>query len=75
MVSLEGEKQLEKAIIKNNITGKETTIEIASFFPYIGMEATTKFIKDLDITDEKGFIITDENMQTKIKGIFAVWWY
>ncbi|UWV77958.1 hypothetical protein NW070_03745 [Mycoplasmopsis cynos] len=37
----------------------------------MGMEATTKFIKDLDITDEKGFIITDENMQTKIKGIFA----
>ncbi|WP_322961528.1 NAD(P)/FAD-dependent oxidoreductase [Mycoplasmopsis cynos] len=71
IVSLEGEKQLEKAIIKNNVTGKETTIEIASFFPYIGMEATTKFIKDLDITDEKGFIITDENMQTKIKGIFA----
>lgn len=71
IVSLGGTGLLQNALIKNNITNKETNIEIASFFPYIGMEATTTFIKDLDIIDDKGFIITDDFMQTKIKGIFA----
>ncbi|AMD81555.1 thioredoxin-disulfide reductase [Mycoplasmopsis canis PG 14] len=68
---LEGDKILQFAIIKNNITGEETKVEVSSFFPYIGMEATTTFVNGLDILDEKGFIITDEHMQTKVKGIFA----
>ena len=32
----------------------------------------TEPFKDLDITDEQGWIITDDHMQTKIPGIFAV---
>lgn len=52
--------------------GKEEDIEIAAFFPYIGHTPGTEFVKDLGITDEHGFIITDENMETKVKGVFAV---
>ncbi|MCU9940099.1 NAD(P)/FAD-dependent oxidoreductase [Mycoplasmopsis felis] len=67
---INGSDYLESAIIidKNN---QEQEIKIGSFFPYIGMEPTTTFIKNLDILDEKGFILTDEFMQTKVKGIFA----
>nr|WP_318028585.1 FAD-dependent oxidoreductase [Mycoplasmopsis gallinacea] len=67
---LQGEDQLEKAIIVDK-DGNEHTLEIASFFSYIGMIPNVDFIKDLGITDAKGFIITDEEMQTKIEGIFA----
>lgn len=71
ITSLTGTNSLEKAVIKSLVDGSEQTIEIASFFPYIGMEATTEFAKNLDILDERGFILTDEYMQTKVKGIFA----
>ncbi|AKA50117.1 thioredoxin reductase [Mycoplasmopsis gallinacea] len=67
---LQGGEQLEKAIIVDK-DGNEHTIDIASFFSYIGMIPNADFIKDLGITNEKGFIITDEEMQTKIEGIFA----
>ena len=32
----------------------------------------TDTVKELGITDESGWIITDQGMQTKVPGIFAV---
>ncbi|WP_027121050.1 NAD(P)/FAD-dependent oxidoreductase [Mycoplasma leonicaptivi] len=70
IVKLEGEQFLNKAIIKDK-DGNETSLEVASFFPYIGMEPTTSFVNGLDILDEKGFVLTNDFMETKVKGIFA----
>ncbi|MHA3839103.1 NAD(P)/FAD-dependent oxidoreductase [Mycoplasma sp. HF14] len=70
IVELKGENQLESAIIKDQ-DGNEEEIKVSSFFPYIGMESTAWFLQDLDILDSKGFIITEENMETKVPGIFA----
>ncbi|VEU76259.1 NAD(P)/FAD-dependent oxidoreductase [Mycoplasmopsis columboralis] len=70
ILKLIGENQLEKAVLKKE-NGEEVTLEVGSFFPYIGLIPVADFAKDLDIFDDRGFIITDENMQTSIKGIFA----
>ena len=29
-------------------------------------------MKDLGILDERGYVLTDENMETSVKGIYAV---
>nr|WP_307911195.1 FAD-dependent oxidoreductase [Mycoplasmopsis bovis] len=38
----------------------------------IGFIPTSEFAKDLNITNEKGYIKTNEKMQTEVQGIYAV---
>ncbi len=40
-------------------------------FIFIGYEPSTNFLKPLEILDEKGYIIVDEFLRTKKKGIYA----
>ncbi|MEE1107345.1 thioredoxin-disulfide reductase [Macrococcoides canis] len=51
--------------------GKETDVETDGVFVYIGMQPLTKPFQHLGITDEVGYIITNEEMETNIPGIFA----
>lgn len=66
-----GEKKLEKILIYNVKEKTEKWLDIDGVFEYIGQETDYKFFKDLDISNEKGYIKVDSNFQTKIKGLFA----
>lgn len=57
--------------IKNRKTDKEEEIPAGGVFIYVGIEPNTGFLKDTLKLDDEGFIITDENMQTSVKGLFA----
>lgn len=46
-------------------------LDVSAVFVFIGYKPATDFIKDLNITDEKGYIICNKNYETKIKGIYA----
>lgn len=46
-------------------------INIDGLFLYIGYSPSTNYFKDLNITDETGYIIVNEKMETKIPGILA----
>ncbi|WLP85692.1 NAD(P)/FAD-dependent oxidoreductase [Mycoplasma seminis] len=70
ITELNGEDSLQSATVVDS-EGNSQVIPVSSFFPYIGMESTAWFLQDLGILDSEGFIITDENMETKVKGIFA----
>ncbi len=48
-----------------------TVINCDGVFIYYGYEADTNFIKNLNITDSDGYIEVNNNMETKIKGIYA----
>lgn len=52
--------------------GQTHTKEIKHLYPYIGFKPLTSFAKDLDITDAKGFVITNESMETKVAGVYAI---
>lgn len=68
--SINGSDRVES--ITFNKDGKEVTIEVSGVFAYIGQVANTNFIKDLGITDERGFIKADpQKMTTSIPGLFA----
>ncbi|TPE57561.1 FAD-binding protein [[Mycoplasma] falconis] len=58
--------------IKANVNGEIKNMDIKAVFPYIGFKPSTNFISQKEILDEKGFILVDESMETKIKNIFAV---
>src|SRR5690625_4142408 len=55
----------------NNKTGAEYDHEIDGVFVYIGMVPLNEPFLSLGITNEEGYIPTNEEMETSIKGIFA----
>lgn len=56
----------------NNQTNESKILETAGVFIYVGLLPMTDAFKDLGITDDEGWIITNSEMQTRIPGIFAV---
>lgn len=74
---VDGDGVLEKMIVKNVKTGELTTIEadeddgIFGLFGFIGMLPCTDLFKDQVTCDERGYIITDDDMHTNIEGVFA----
>lgn len=61
--------QLTGVKIKQN--DQEQTLSLNGLFVYVGSIPNTKFLEDLNIKMENGFIIADEHMCTNIEGIYA----
>lgn len=71
LVNVYGEQFVNKAIIKNTITGEERELELNAVFGYVGTVPKTMLFKDFLNLTPQGYIIADENMQTNIKGVYA----
>lgn len=50
----------------------EFRLDVDGVFVYVGLDPITEPFKNLGIVNYKGYIETDENMQTSVAGIFAV---
>ena len=59
-------------LVIQNVHTKETQ-EIAAhgIFPYIGLDPATSFLKGLDVLDEYGYMLVDENCETRVKGLYG----
>lgn len=57
--------------LHNKKTGEDTEFPVDGVFIYVGMTPLSKAVGKLDVTDEHGYIITNERMETRIPGIFA----
>ncbi len=71
VISIDGEMRVESIKVKNRKTGEEMDIKVSGIFIYVGLIPNSQFIKELLKTDENGFIITNENYETSVPGIFA----
>lgn len=71
LVDVDGDDFVNRAIIKNIQTGEEKEIELSAVFGYIGTEPKTELFKDYLRLTPQGYIITDEYMQTNIKGVYG----
>ena len=58
--------------VKNVKTGEVTEKSVDGVFVYVGILPQTDAFRDLGITDEEGWVITNELMETTVAGIFAV---
>ena len=65
------EKEMKKLRLRNVKTGDVSELESSGLFIFIGFIPNTDLIKDDVEKDGEGFIITDQNMQTKIPGLFV----
>ncbi|MDD5772246.1 MAG: thioredoxin-disulfide reductase [bacterium] len=66
-----GNNQVEKIKIENVQTKGISFIDCSGIFIYAGHKPNTDLLKKIVQTDEKGYIITDDEMKTDIPGIFA----
>lgn len=54
-----------------NKKGEKETISAEGVFEYVGLIPVTTFVKDLGITNDWGYVIANEKMETKVPGIYA----
>lgn len=58
--------------IENVKTGQVNNYAFGGVFIYVGLDPVSSMVKELDITDEAGWIPTDDHMKTKVAGVFAI---
>ncbi|MEW6662124.1 MAG: thioredoxin-disulfide reductase [Bacillota bacterium] len=68
---ISGDGIVERVIVKNLKTGELTTLSTNGVFIYVGTVPQTGFLKGLVEVDERGYIITNDQMETSAAGIFA----
>lgn len=72
VIKLNGDNKLESIDIINNITNEESNILVDGLFIAIGQVPDNRCFSNLIELDDRGYIITDEDCHTNIKGIYAV---
>ncbi len=67
---IEGEGLMQNVTLLDVKTGEEESLQVEGLFVSIGLVAAADFIEGL-LETEDGYIVTDENMETSVPGIFA----
>ncbi len=68
---IQGRDKVETLRLKNVKTGETFILPVAGIFIFIGLTASTQWLKGILDLDEQGFIITDKEMRTSLSGVFA----
>ena len=67
---INGQNKVESITLENVKTGEQSELECAAVFIFAGMAPQTDLV-DMIKKDISGYIMTDENMQTSIPGLYA----
>lgn len=70
-VEIQGDKLVEKLVIKNVKTDEISELEVNGVFPYIGFSPNVEQLNGKVSQDEQGFIICSPNLETSVDGVFA----
>ncbi|MEW6614650.1 MAG: thioredoxin-disulfide reductase [Thermodesulfobacteriota bacterium] len=68
---IEGNQTVNAISLRNVKTNTLSRLEVGGVFMYVGIKPNTEFLKGSVALDERGFIITDDEMKTSVPGIFA----
>ncbi|WNC14396.1 thioredoxin-disulfide reductase [Brevibacillus brevis] len=68
---IRGEGKVQSVLLENNKTGEQREFATDGVFIYVGMDPLTESVRSLGITNDAGYVLTDEKMYTKVKGVFA----
>jgi len=69
---IKGEDLVTHAVIENVKTGEVRDLPINGIFPYIGFTPNVELFNGQVEQDNNGFIVTDDKMQTNVKGVYAI---
>ena len=65
------DKKVRNLSLKNVKTGAKSNLDVGAIFVFIGFHPNSNITREALRKDNGGYIITDEKMETSIKGIFA----
>jgi thioredoxin reductase (NADPH) len=68
---VKGDQVVRSVVVKNVKTGELNEFKAEGVFLFVGLSPRTEFLKGLVNLDEAGYISTNENCETSVKGIFA----
>lgn len=68
---IRGENVVQSVLLENVKTGEQREYPTNGVFIYVGMDPLTQSVRGLGITNEAGYVLTDEQMRTKVPGVFA----
>ncbi|MDO5518705.1 MAG: FAD-dependent oxidoreductase, partial [Clostridium sp.] len=71
LVEAKGNDFLESVTLKDTKTGEVSELKLDAVFGYIGTEPKTEELKSYITLTDKGYIVTNEDMETNIKGVYA----
>ena len=66
-----GDGRLSSIVVKDLSSGQEEELNPSGVFVFIGLDPNTQFLKGQVELDQWGFIVTKENLETSISGVFA----
>jgi len=66
-----GDGKVEEMVVEHKTTRERTEYQVDGVFFYIGTVPNTVFCEGSIELDDRDFIITDDNLETSIRGIFA----
>ena len=66
-----GENGVESLTLFNKKTKETSKLEVDGVFIYVGIIPNNKIFENQLNYDDQGFILTDENMHTKLPGVYA----
>lgn len=82
---IKGDDKVSTVVLKNVKTGEISNVNADGVFVYIGLiplsepfkivkvqDENGNVVEEVQITNDKGYIPTDESMNTKVKGIYAI---
>ena len=69
---IQGDQAVTGVGVRNVKTDERKELPIDGVFIYVGLVPNSALVKDLGITDDQGWIVTNEKMETKVPGVFAV---
>lgn len=69
---INGGAKVDSITVKNLKTNERRNIEVGAVFPFVGFVPNSNIFREAIRKDNMGYIITDENMETSIKGIWAI---
>lgn len=72
VVEIGGTKNVEYVMLKNVETDEITKYPTEGIFIYTGLIPNIEILKEYLKTDENGFVLTNEHMETNVKGVYAV---
>lgn len=65
------DREMKQLRVRNVKTGETRELDATGLFVFIGFIPNTDLIQDPVEKDEAGFIITDQNMETNVPGLFV----
>jgi len=69
--SIEGDDKVRSLTLKNVKTGENSKLEVGAIFIFIGFVPNSNIVRETLDKDAGGYILTNDHMQTSIKGIYA----